>query len=225
MSATLAAMAGIPQKLRNHFNCRVHERQSCGLPTSCEPAAGFGSGENRWRGEIRDISPGGLRLILERRFERGTGLAIQLARAGADEIRTVLVKVVHVKLQLDGMWSLGCKFISDLSEEEVERLLTAVVAAPEPERQLVSRVHFQVEVAGGALVDCVVHRMRVPASWPLPAGATVTVSGGKDNGGPWKLKLSVVQCSRQQDGWFFLGRPVQQPSAGALLQFLGQKNP
>jgi hypothetical protein len=230
--ANLETVASRSKSIPACFNCRVSERQPCEVPTSCQPAAAFGREETKWSGTIRDISLGGLRLSLRRRYEPGTGLAIELGQLD-DQARTVLVKVVHVKRQDDGLWSLGCKFISELSEEEIEQLVGPCGgdnSADEcqsselyaPASKIVAAVHFQVAIPSGTFVDCVVKQMIVPASWPLAAGKTVTVRGGKANGKPWQLQLQVVDCRQDRDGWHLRGRLSSAPAPSALLQALGQ---
>src|SRR5262245_64007711 len=66
-----------PQK-QTGKECRVFERQACEVTTACRPAAAFNSKEAVWSATIRDVSAGGVRLVLRRRFETGTGLAIEL---------------------------------------------------------------------------------------------------------------------------------------------------
>jgi hypothetical protein len=208
------------------FNCRVYERRSCQVPVACQPAAAIGREETRWPGTISDISQGGIRLTLQRRFEPGTGLAVELPRDEQGATRTVLLKVIHVQRQEDGRWSLGCKFISELSEEEIHRLVPAPGAVDPSDSQLtvlstplaVPKVRLQVLVNSVALIDCVADRMVVPSSWPLAAGKTVTVLGGKASGSPWKMKLRVIHCVQQADGWVLRAQLAQAPSAADLLR-------
>jgi hypothetical protein len=80
--------------------------------------------EMRWSASIRDISQGGVRLHVSRRFEKGTPLAIELPGNHERDPSVVFVKVLHVRAQEDGTWALGCKFISELGEDELQRLLT-----------------------------------------------------------------------------------------------------
>src|SRR5436309_10787456 len=102
---------------------RVHPRQTCDLPTACQPTSTLGCKESRWTATIRNISPDGICLNLGRRFEPGTGLAVELPETAGRESYTVLAKVIYVKPQEDGSWSLGCKFVSELNPDEIERLL------------------------------------------------------------------------------------------------------
>jgi hypothetical protein len=106
-------------------DCRVYERRPCALPTTCQPASVSEMNELRWSASIWDISQGGILVHLPRRFEKGTGLAIELPGDEARESSVVFVKVVHVKASEQGGWALGCKFVSELSEDELQRLLTS----------------------------------------------------------------------------------------------------
>ena len=105
--------------------CRLYERNPCAMPTSCQPASVSEMNDLRWSATIVDLSQGGLRLILKRRFEKGTGLAIELPGTETRKPSVVFVRVVHVKNQGNGDWALGCKLISELSEEEMQSLLSA----------------------------------------------------------------------------------------------------
>src|ERR1019366_10441879 len=58
--------------------CRIFERRSCELPTTCQPASALAMKEMRWTATISDLSLGGVRIVLPRRFEKGTGLAVEL---------------------------------------------------------------------------------------------------------------------------------------------------
>lgn len=107
------------------LECRVYERQPCDIPTKCHPVSVLDMKEAGWHAAICDLSQGGLRLRLKRRFERGTGLAIELPGDDQHEPATVFVKVVHLHAEDGGEWSLGCKFVSELSEDEIHRLLTS----------------------------------------------------------------------------------------------------
>jgi hypothetical protein len=215
------------------FNCRAYVRQSCDLDVVCQPAAAFGRGQAQWFGTIRDVSQGGIRLTLERRFEPGTGLAVELPEDPQAEARTVLSKVVHVRRQADGQWSLGCKFISELSEDEVQRLLpetSQAVGTLESrathygEPRTVSMVRLQIQLASATLIDCVVDQMVVPSAWPLAAGKSVTVHGGKTSGSPWQLQLRIVQCAKQSAGWVLHGQLQNGPPAAELLEAIGRRS-
>ena len=102
-----------------------HERRAwVRLPSdrdaSCRPIAGFA--EAGWMGTVRDISQGGLALVLKRRFEPGTGLFIEVA-TNAGELRCLPARVVRVTLEKAGSWLTGCAFPSTLTPEELKTLI------------------------------------------------------------------------------------------------------
>ena len=75
-----------------------------------------------WLGKVRDISRGGLSLILRRGFKRGTNLILDMP-TNAGELRRLPVHVVHATWEKDGRWILGCEFASPLGQEELHDLL------------------------------------------------------------------------------------------------------
>jgi PilZ domain len=73
-------------------------------------------------GIVRDISPGGMALILRQRLERGTVLIVEL-ESKAGRPRRALVHVIHSTQDPDGRWVTGCGFPSPLTEEELRDFL------------------------------------------------------------------------------------------------------
>ncbi len=122
MSTPVLSVHEYPVPIESRRECRVYERQACEVPTACLPASVREMKETPWKGLIADISQEGVRLKLQRRFEKGTGLAIELPGDGEQAPSTVFAKVVHMRRYEDGDWMLGCKFLSELSEEQLQRL-------------------------------------------------------------------------------------------------------
>ncbi len=130
---------------------RLYERYPCHLPTSCQPASTWGNPESKWASTILNISTAGICLNVARRFEKGTGLAIELPADSGRQAYTVLGKVVYVRPQKDGSWTHGCAFLSELNEDEIQRLLDAsekrrsVTQLPRraADRQVYSNVHCE----------------------------------------------------------------------------------
>jgi hypothetical protein len=112
----------------------------------CQAAADPDANELRWPATIVDISQGGVRIHLRRRFERGAPLAIELPGSRRAEASIVFVKVIHIRPLPDGSWAHGCQFISELSEEEVERL---VAPTQREEMQPLSSVMFGGHASSG----------------------------------------------------------------------------
>jgi hypothetical protein len=206
-----------PVKSRGGIDCRVYERLDCELPSCCQPASAFTSKESRWSATIRNISLGGASVNLRRRFEPGTGLAIELPGSRGGEPYTVLARVVHVRAQSDGTWALGCKFVSELGEDEVQRLLPA--KSTEEQSKTVANVLWQLEIRPGAVFSYQIKNLHVPSVWPLPPAKIVTLRG-KGQGDRWALKLRIVACSPQGEDWTVRCRLLTAPSAESLLQAL-----
>jgi hypothetical protein len=96
------------------------------FPTSreacCQPnmAATAEERDTGWLGRLRDISAGGLALLLRRRFEPGALLIIDLSDKLQAKERSFAVHVVHATPEGKRRWIIGCEFISPLSEEELQ---------------------------------------------------------------------------------------------------------
>jgi hypothetical protein len=76
-----------------------------------------------WSARIRDISVGGLGLVVGNRLEPGTGLVVGLPSKKASWPRSVAGRVMHVHQQGDGAWAHGCAFAAPLSEPQLHDLL------------------------------------------------------------------------------------------------------
>ena len=210
------------------LECRVYQRLDCEIPGFCKPASDLGSAEEaRWSAIVRDISQGGVRLLLSRRYQPGAGLAIELPAKDGQEICTFFAKVIHVRADADGLWVHGCQFVSPLSLDEMKRLTGTAMqdgffpedqpqALPQPSGPIeagpktaseptqngrginsVSQVRFQLVTNQGTLIDCLINRLAVSKSWPLAAGKTITIRGGGSQKTPWAIKVLVVQCCQQ----------------------------
>jgi hypothetical protein len=94
---------------------RATARHPSGLPIFCEPLT-IGDSEDGYWGWAQDISSGGIRLTIDRRFAVGAMLILELPSA------CLLAKVIHEAPSADGRWSVGCSFARLLGEAEVRAL-------------------------------------------------------------------------------------------------------
>lgn len=76
-----------------------------------------------WGATVKNISAGGMGVVLCFPFKPGTHLAIAIQTV--EVRRTLLVRVVHVLDQADGTWFLGCEFVRQLQDDEVEEIRSA----------------------------------------------------------------------------------------------------
>ena len=100
---------------------RDNARRPCGHVAFCR--AHQPCDDIFWTALARDISPGGIRLVLGHRFEPGTLLAVELLSADQNTAREIAARVVHAKAELGSGWSIGCEFANRLSETDLAALL------------------------------------------------------------------------------------------------------
>ena len=204
---------------RPGVDCRVYERQSCELPATCQPASAREMREQRWTATIVDISQGGVRIHVTRRFERGTPLAIELPSDGANESSVVFAKVVHVRAEENGQWALGCKFISDLDEDEVFRLAARQRSALPPEangrqqstkaptaKRILDNVAVEIDTGIAAPRQCLFKRLDVTKAWPLAPGNTLSIHGKTKDGTDRAFHIEIVSASQLNGQWRLRGR-------------------
>ncbi len=107
------------------FAVQTERRQSTrhpfdGVVNVCPSVGGAGP---RWRGHIRNLSRHGLKLWVERRFEKNTFLTIRMEDAEGDEMFSLFGQVVYVNAEPDGHWSVGCRFTKEMNERDLEELV------------------------------------------------------------------------------------------------------
>src|SRR5262245_55406065 len=102
---------------------RAFVRLASELVTSCRPSDS--AREVSWPGKVRDMSLGGIGLVLQHRFRPGTTLDVELRDAAGKPIGVVQARVVHataIREEERSCWLLGCSFHGPLTEEEFESL-------------------------------------------------------------------------------------------------------
>jgi hypothetical protein len=102
---------------------RAFVRVATDLDATCRPAGPMR--DQGWPGQLRDISRGGLGLLLRHSFRPGSELTVELRERGGEVRRIVSVRVIHataVLVEGNYRWLLGCAFEQPLSEEEFQAL-------------------------------------------------------------------------------------------------------
>jgi PilZ domain len=75
-----------------------------------------------WQARVRDISDNGMGLILHRAFDPGMELSIELPAEVNHPLRFLTASIVHVTALDDGQWLVGCEFLEELNQEEIDAL-------------------------------------------------------------------------------------------------------
>ena len=96
---------------------RLWDRREVNVETRVTPAAG--EAETSLNARILDVSSGGVRVEVGRRFEPGDLLTLELPPSENTPPTTVLACVVHCQADADGRWVLGCRFSAELSDADL----------------------------------------------------------------------------------------------------------
>ena len=99
---------------------RVAIRFPARLEAVCSPLR---DSKSRWTAEVGDVSLTGIRLALNRRFEPGAMLSMELMDEHSIPLILLVAIVRWVRKQDDKRWWMGCKFHRALSETELNGLL------------------------------------------------------------------------------------------------------
>jgi c-di-GMP-binding flagellar brake protein YcgR len=100
---------------------RVWMRFPCNVRGTYQQISTFGAPTAEAR--VLNISATGVGLLVDELVEAGTLLSVDLKPDSGADSRTMLACVVHVNAQANGQFALGCNFIRELSEEDLEALV------------------------------------------------------------------------------------------------------
>jgi hypothetical protein len=207
--------------------CRVWQRHACDLQTACQPIAARLDKDVMWQATVCDISACGVGLVLRRRFEPGAGLAIEIPETDTRPGDTLLVKVVRVTPRPDGSWLMGCGFVSELGEDELEALLQLAhaqhaapapppaksgVPARPPEAATILRLNGSAPVAvprielvglsrSGAPVQVEVRSLVLSGTWPAAAGTILRVRSANRAAQLPAVRIQINRCTLKGSRW------------------------
>jgi serine/threonine protein kinase len=109
---------------------RASVRYAVGVGSSCTiNTSVFGNpvekpdSEAVWPLVVRDVSSGGVGILLARRCEPGTELLIELISESNQVTRSLPVKVVRVRRDTIGHWVHGCEFFTPLDQSGLNAVL------------------------------------------------------------------------------------------------------
>jgi hypothetical protein len=185
-----------------------------------------------WRGELRDLSVGGLGLVLERRFEPGTVLAVALGGGASLTGRRLLARVVYARAQGGRRWLLGCAFLSRLSTDHLQSLLHPEKAPPDAEQArgrtapaaagrtalIVRGVFFEGWCTDGGPLAFSVQRLHAEHGWPPAEGTTLLLRLSRTE--PIRIRIRVRGCTSRGGRWV-VGYEFAEPPSPAARRTLG----
>jgi c-di-GMP-binding flagellar brake protein YcgR len=117
----LRQFGALRQKPATPDDNRTWTRFPCTVKALCQTVAD--PQQEPWPVQVLNISPTGIGLLVARAIDTGTLLSLELQGHTEAAAHTMLACVVHVTVQPDGQWALGCNFIRELTEEELQALL------------------------------------------------------------------------------------------------------
>lgn len=111
---------GARRSLAASSDQRKFIRYACDIKAQFEAVA---DDSGRHDAKVLNVSASGVALMVEREVEPGALLNVTLHSATGSASRTILCCVVHVASQEAGTWALGCNFIRQLTEDDLQALL------------------------------------------------------------------------------------------------------
>jgi hypothetical protein len=100
---------------------RAVPRRACPDPAALPIVASVG--KELWSAPIRDISVAGIGLVLDRRVDPGTLVAIELLNKKHNFWHLKLLRVVHVTPHGEEHWLIGTEFLKQFSDDEFQALV------------------------------------------------------------------------------------------------------
>jgi serine/threonine protein kinase len=106
---------------------RASVRYACALETQCNRNSSIHPGpaeqQDSWEAAVENLSVAGVGLRVNRRFEPGTMLTVDLCGSNQHLVQGLEMRVTRVKRAARGSWYHGCVFVRQLSKEELRKLL------------------------------------------------------------------------------------------------------
>lgn len=195
---------------------RVWVRYPADVETTAQPAQG--PEEARLAARVCDVSRGGINLVVEREFQPGELLSVELPAAQLGKTYSVLACVVRVGRPPEGGWSLGCIFSRELTDDDLQGLGARREKHPPADQRtwvrfpVVVRATYQL-VSAGDPTDFPAEVLNVSASGvglvvgqPVETGALLSVSLHGAAGKPGRTILAcVVHAGPHEPGGWALG--------------------
>jgi hypothetical protein len=114
-----ASMPNKPDGAKSAKESRVWVRYSNPPGTAVQA----GVDERGWSAQIQDISRGGLNLLVNRSFEPGSLLKVEVQSTDNVIPNTLIARVVRAVSKSQDQWALGCAFVKEISDADLKVFL------------------------------------------------------------------------------------------------------
>ncbi|HJT76557.1 MAG TPA: PilZ domain-containing protein [Gemmataceae bacterium] len=187
-----------------------------------------------WQARALNVSAGGLGVVLERRFERGTTLTVQLQHAPAEAPRTLLARVMHATRLPDGGWLHGLSLLRPLQEEQLRAWGVGPARPERPDSRAWVRLACAMdalcaEVGGGAapwrgqVLDLSPSGLGLASTRAVETGSHLTIDLRPARGqAARRLLVRVAHVKQQDEGTWLLGCEFTQQLSEADLTALAE---
>lgn len=102
---------------------RNERRSEERIPTQAIASVEASDGESqRYTANIVDVSESGMRMKVRHRFDEGSMVRIDLPCQELGPVTTVLACVMNSRHDGDGLWTLGCRFCTELDDDDLRSL-------------------------------------------------------------------------------------------------------
>ena len=131
---------------------RIWVRYPSSAETVVQSVAGNGV-DTRLSARVRNVSRGGISLVLNKQLEAGDMISIDLPGGTPQSASTVLACVVHVRPEGKGEWALGCTFSEELSDADLAAFGARRLKPPAPDNRSWVRFVCNVKATCQGLAD------------------------------------------------------------------------
>jgi hypothetical protein len=186
-----------------------------------------GARADAWRARVFNLSRAGVGLVLERQFDPGDVLAIDLPVRPPDGSKTVLARVAHATPGPGGTWLVGGAFLRQLDSAVLQVWIAGPTAAGgtsgavwvrlAPDQSALCKVHGDgsVELWRARVVDVSPGGLGLLAPRAVREGTSLAVELPASGSRPARQLLArVAHLAEQADGTWLLGCEVPEGPDG-----------
>ena len=216
---------------------RAWLRYVCDLVTLCRPT--YAPNSEPLMARVRNISCGGIQLLVDQPFESGAILSIELPGPAGEPISTLLACVIYAMPQGGGDWAVGCSFVRELSDEDLQPYGARRIPGQGDDRR--AWVRFSCDLQATYRIVRVSERKPAPAkvvdisprgvgllvNRSIPPGTVLSVDlQGPDGQSKMRMLTCVVRIKKSKAGEWAVGcnfiREISDKEMNALLPKVSQ---